>query len=252
MMRLGTAWMIRIALASAALVGCGDDGSSAGGTGGENQGGASAGGGEQGGASAGGNGQGGAGGGSGTQSMGDTLYELLTGHFDSTEQASTNPAYYPIDLRTCPIAIPELGARVLHVEQAVIDNGQVGAPYRQRVYVVTDGADPATQAVSAVWEFTSPGPFSGFCDGEGMQATPADLVERAGCRVEVDWKGDHFEGSTPGKECLSDFQGATYATSEVKIYPDRIESWDRGYDASDAQVWGATAGPYVFRRVLGP
>ena len=36
------------------------------------------------------------------------------------------------------------------------------------------------------------------------------------------------------------------ATSEVVVSPGRIESWDRGFDAEGAQVWGAEKGAYVF------
>jgi hypothetical protein len=61
-----------------------------------------------------------------------------------------------------------------------------------------------------------------------------------------------FTGSTVEDRCRSTLRGATYATSEVKVYPDRIESWDRGFDGADEQVWGAVAGPYVFRKVLEP
>lgn len=32
------------------------------------------------------------------------------------------------------------------------------------------------------------------------------------------------------------------------VEPDRIVSWDRGFDESGSQVWGATAGGYVFLR----
>ena len=221
----------------------------AGATGGGAAGGAGGAGG-QGATGGGGGGTGGAGGGgAAAESPADRLYRYLTGHFDSTDQASTDLAFFPIDLLTCPIDIPELGTRVLHVEQSLIENGMVQSPYRQRVYVVTDGADPATTAVSQVWEFNTPGPFAGFCAGTGDKATPADLVERVGCQVELTWLGDHFEGSTPGKECLSDFQGATYATSEVKVSEVLIESWDRGYDDMDQQKWGATKGPYLFDRI---
>ncbi len=43
-------------------------------------------------------------------------------------------------------------------------------------------------------------------------------------------------------------QGASYATSEVTLDEVALESWDRGYDDTDTQVWGATQGPYVFIR----
>lgn len=201
-------------------------------------------------------GSGGSGGSGGTTTMppketaGDKLFRYLTGQFDTKNQAKGDPNnYLPINLQTCPIELPELGTRVLHVEQALIQSGEIQNPYRQRVYVVTDGTDPETQAVSHVWEFNAPTKFTGFCAGTGEKATPADIVERDGCRVELTWMTDHFEGSTPGKECLSDFQGATYATSKVSVFDNRIESWDQGWDANDMQVWGAVKGPYIFDRL---
>ena len=27
-----------------------------------------------------------------------------------------------------------------------------------------------------------------------------------------------------------------------------LTSWDRGFDSNDKQVWGATSGPYVFKK----
>jgi hypothetical protein len=30
-----------------------------------------------------------------------------------------------------------------------------------------------------------------------------------------------------------------------------LESWDRGFDAGGEQVWGATAGGYVFEKLDG-
>jgi hypothetical protein len=41
-------------------------------------------------------------------------------------------------------------------------------------------------------------------------------------------------------------RGATYATSEVVINKQMLESWDRGWDASGKQMWGATKSGYQF------
>ena len=49
----------------------------------------------------------------------------------------------------------------------------------------------------------------------------------------------HFFGTTKDKECKSLLFGASYATSEVEIFQDKILSWDRGYDSDDIQVWGS-------------
>jgi len=58
-----------------------------------------------------------------------------------------------------------------------------------------------------------------------------------------------FEGSTVGKGCASELRGASYATSEVRITPEQLLSWDRGFDAQGKQVWGATKGGYVFKKI---
>ena len=55
-----------------------------------------------------------------------------------------------------------------------------------------------------------------------------------------------YSGSTRNKSCGSTLEGATYASSKVKISKDRIVSWDQGFDANGVQVWGATKEGYVF------
>ena len=62
------------------------------------------------------------------------LSEQLTGHFDSSDQANSNSAYYAVSLQSCPVDAPELGTDVLYVEQALVDN--LADPYRQRLYVL--------------------------------------------------------------------------------------------------------------------
>ncbi|MGB0932242.1 MAG: CpcT/CpeT family chromophore lyase, partial [Chitinophagales bacterium] len=54
---------------------------------------------------------------------------------------------------------------------------------------------------------------------------------------------------TKEKECGSTLRGATYATSKVNIYKDRLESWDQGFNDQDSQVWGAVKGPYIFDKM---
>jgi hypothetical protein len=79
---------------------------------------------------------------------------------------------------------------------------------------------------------------------------PDSLLLREGCTVALERAPDGaFVGGTVGTGCRSSLRGAAYATSEVRIDPDGIESWDRGFDPHGNQVWGATAGPYVFRRM---
>jgi len=48
--------------------------------------------------------------------------------------------------------------------------------------------------------------------------------------------------------CATDYNGASYATAQVTLSDDQLTSWDQGWNDDDEQVWGATAGPYVFDR----
>ncbi|MBM4280376.1 MAG: hypothetical protein FJ137_06310 [Deltaproteobacteria bacterium] len=174
---------------------------------------------------------------------------LLTGRFDSSAQAARDSRYFPVQLRACAVDTPALGEHVLYVEQAMLSAAD--QPYRQRVYAIAQRDDGAV--VSTVYELVQPERFVGFCDlgatdQAGIMPVVEDVAVLPGCAVILTATDDGFTGSTDGRACLNDYQGATYATSEVALTDASIESWDRGYDAADAQVWGATAGAYRFDR----
>ena len=174
----------------------------------------------------------------------DKLGAWLSGSFDSSAQASSDPAYFDISLEVCPAEAPELGTRVLYVEQAV--TGRESEPYRQRLYVLSTQDE---RFVSSVYELDAPEAAIGTCgQGEPARFGAEEVSLRDGCAVYLEWREDHFVGGTEGTDCASTLQGASYATSQVELYDDRVESWDRGYDTLGAQVWGAVAGPYRFGR----
>ena len=172
-------------------------------------------------------------------------FRWLLGRFDSRTQSLTNPQYFAIEVQACRVSAPTLGARVLYLEQS-----RVGmAPYRQRVYVVEAEGTTGNGAVSRVFELNDPMRFVGLCaDPSGTTFSADDVIERAGCAVHLTWQNDRFNGATTGRECESTLMGASYATSEVELRANGFTSWDRGFDVSGRQVWGATAGPYQFSR----
>ena len=127
--------------------------------------------------------------------------------------------------------------------------------YRQRIYRLT--VEPDGRIGSEVYGL--PGnplvytvPWRG--DGSLGGLHPDLLVPRPGCRVifeRVD--GNTFTGGIDGTGCPSSLVGATYLTSDVTLRSDRILIWDRGYDTRGEQVWGSTAGPYIYKRTsIGP
>ena len=169
----------------------------------------------------------------------------LAGRFDSADQADSNPSYYAVSLIACEVDAPELGEHVLYIEQALVD--QLDSPYRQRLYVLSEEDEGLVR--SSIYELNREKKAVGLCDEEELRSFLAeDVVEREGCDVLLEFDGQDYAGSTGLESCPSDLNGATWATSEVFLGPDRIESWDRGWDAEGQQIWGATDGAYVFLR----
>ncbi len=183
----------------------------------------------------------------------DRLAAWLEGDYDSADHEARDYSYYAISLRMCAIDLPELGERLLYVEQALMDD--TSAPYRQRLYRVVPRDD--TTAVSEVWQATDDATddaLVGLCDApSAFDFDATDFEERDGCGVVMTWDDSAFVGGTNEDDCLSDLNGATYATAEVTLAPDMLTSWDRGFDAGDEQVWGAVDGAYEFvRRSAAP
>ena len=178
----------------------------------------------------------------------EELASWMTGAFDSSAQAQADPENYrDIRLHMTRIWPGRTDGAWLYVEQAVAATQD--KPYRQRVYHVSGLPDGSFRSEV----FTIDGDPLRFAGGFREPAKLAalserNLVPRAGCAIALHRATDTeaYEGSTTGKDCPSELRGASYATSIVTVRPDTLRSWDRGFDQHDAQVWGATKGPYVF------
>lgn len=176
----------------------------------------------------------------------ERLKDWMTGTFDSSAQAGANPAYYGVQLQMCPVQAPELGEHILYVEQAMMSD--LSSPYRQRLYRLTQNAEG--EYVSEIYALMGPQALVGLCnqDSGNKVFEPSDYELKDGCEVYLENAGNHFVGGTRGTGCKSLINGASYATSEVSVFENSIESWDRGFTNQNNQVWGATDGAYVFVR----
>jgi len=177
---------------------------------------------------------------------------LLAGSYTSAAQASADPEFFEVHLHMARIWTGRSDGEWLYVEQAM--STALDKPYRQRIYQVTDEGDGSV--TSAVFELPNAAERIGaWRTPELFDAdAPERLVARDGCAIRLVRDGQGWRGSTNGKDCLSSLRGASYATSEVVLRQERLgtqletrlETWDRGFDANDQQVWGAKKGPYVF------
>jgi hypothetical protein len=176
----------------------------------------------------------------------DKLFGWMTGSFSSEKQSREHPAYFHVVLHMSPLWQERKDERWLYVEQAMASKPE--RPYRQRVYRLMLDANGGL--ISRV--YTLPGDaltYAGAWEKPELLAKlkPEDLTEREGCSIVLKAESpDKFTGSTVGKSCGSDLNGASYATSKVEITASRLDSWDQGFDEAGEQVWGAREGPYLF------
>jgi hypothetical protein len=174
-----------------------------------------------------------------------TVGKMMQGKFSSEKQSNADSAFFDIRLSIIPIWDERTDAIWMYVEQAV--SSKIDKPYRQRIYKLTQLSDGSFE--SAVFTMKDPLRFAGKVELlKGLN--PDSLELREGCSVFLKKSGKKsYEGGTGNKTCPSDMRGAAYASSIVTLNTKMLLSWDRGFDRSDKQVWGAEKGGYKFLRV---
>ncbi len=178
--------------------------------------------------------------------LAEELYTLMQGSFNSEAQAKQDSTYFNISLHMYPIW-KEKGYW-LYVEQAL--NARQDKPYRQRIYEVKQLNDSVVS--STIYTLPNDSLYIGkWKDPDFFNSIPIDSLQlRKGCDVYLSkTKNNTFTGATKPESCQSSLRGASYATSEVTVYKDKIISWDRGFDSEGKQVWGATKQGYIFLKI---
>jgi hypothetical protein len=174
------------------------------------------------------------------------LFTMMQGSFNSEIQSQIDTTYFNISLHMYPIW-KEKG-NYLYVEQAL--NARQNNPYRQRIYEVTQLNDSVFS--SAIYTIDNDSLWIGkWKTPQAFDTLTMDQVsKKEGCEVLLKRiKSDYFKGETSKNTCESTLYGASYATSEVEIFSDKIISWDRGFDDQGEHVWGAEKGGYIFNKV---
>jgi hypothetical protein len=179
----------------------------------------------------------------------DLLKNYMTGSFTSELQSKNDSDFFDIHLQMKPIWEERKDGFWLYVEQAIVS--ALEKPYRQRIYHVNLLND--TTIISEVFEMKSPMRFAGAYKNAALLSslTTDSLEARAGCGILLHVRSNGtFVGSTKNNDCLSSLRGASYATSEVVIHKQLLVSWDRGWDATGKQVWGAVKSGYQFVKLV--
>ncbi|GAA0747588.1 chromophore lyase CpcT/CpeT [Gaetbulibacter jejuensis] len=176
----------------------------------------------------------------------EELFTIMQGSYNSEAQAKVDSTYFNISLHMYPIWKDK--GNYLYVEQAL--NARQNNPYRQRIYEVTKLNDSVYSSAiytienDSLWigKWKTPQAF----DSLSIQ----QVSKKEGCEVLLKrLDSNHFKGETGEKTCESTLYGASYATSEVEIFQDKIISWDRGFDDKGEHIWGAEKGGYIFNKL---
>lgn len=176
----------------------------------------------------------------------DTLVAWMEGDFSSELHSQKDTAYAHIVMHVRRIWQDSDEGAWFYVEQGLPYSES--KPYRQRVYHIQRVEEGMIE--SAVYAIPQDSLFIGAWKDVSVFETlePSDLMQKIGCEVYLQATGVSYIGGTHGTACRSSMSGATYTTSQVKIYADKIISWDQGFDNTDRQVWGAERGGYWFFR----
>ena len=153
------------------------------------------------------------------------------GSFSSHLQAEADSDYFHIRLHHARIW-PRANGRSVARTWSRRARPRPTEPYRQRVYrlVADEGRchreprlrAPRPAAVVGAWQAEAP-----LADLDTGRARPDGGLHRFLRRQEPTAPSRARRDAA----CLTDWGGATYATSEVTVREHEIVSWDRGYDA---------------------
>ena len=176
----------------------------------------------------------------------EQLAATMEGSYTSAEQATADTSYLEIELEMKRIWGKRKDGAWFYVEQAAASSKD--KPYRQRVYHVRELND-STFTSDILTIKSGEALFGAYKDPVKLDALRSDSLDvLEGCTITLHRRGSVYVGSTQERECPNDRSKATYATSEVSLFSDRMVSWDRGYNTAGEQVWGAEKGGYIFKK----
>lgn len=173
------------------------------------------------------------------------LVNIMQGYYSSEAHSKRDTAYFNISLRMVPIWKSK--GHFLYVEQAMFTKQD--KPYRVRIYKISQREN---DFVSEIYTLKNETNWIGqWKNPETLEAIlESDIELKKGCEVILKRDGfQKFIGSTGIKTCASELRGASYATSKVNVYENKIVSWDQGFDSAGIQVWGAEKSGYEFIKI---
>ncbi len=176
----------------------------------------------------------------------DRYIEWVDGSFSSRKQSIEEPYFSHVVVYQRFIRYDLIKGGWFYIQQGMFED----LPYRQRIYHIYQLND--TTIVSKSYRIKNLESIDKIDSPYFMEnlnnLTLDDIDYMYGCDSYIYMGVDgYFYGSLANKKCPGTYAGATHTTSDFRVYPDMIVSWERGWNG-DIQVWGSSRGYYYFRR----
>lgn len=173
---------------------------------------------------------------------------LLTGVMDTTIQADRNAKAPDVRMITCPIRVAGVQGQAIFLYQEQAMSRDLSKPYRQRFLRIAPSSYSQT-VESLSFRPRTPQRWAGLCDrSQEQRIVQVQELGQPVCSVFLRYTSQGYIGSTPVDGCPANVRGAVRITNRVELNADGMNTWDRGFDATGKQVWGAEGDAYQFRR----
>lgn len=160
-----------------------------------------------------------------SQSQGtvDEYVSWMSGTFDSFEHAQQDPSFWDVVI-SHEVILHDDDTYWIDVDQGLPD----GRIYRERLYKIFENDSTIVTQI--------------------YKRENGKLVHLKGCDLYIYKIGDAYFGRTSNFDCKSSYGGASYLTTSFRVYRQRIESWERGWNSDGRQVWGSGKGYFIFKK----
>lgn len=173
----------------------------------------------------------------------------LIGVMDTSAQAALNSNFVSVQMTTCEVlltsSLEEVDQNSVYLYQEQALSNTLDQPYRQRFLHIVQGRTNQ-EIESRTYKPDNPTDWTGFCQQAQRTIAPDDLGDQV-CTVSLRSSSLGYVGSTSDEGCPVNVRGAVRLTNIVVLHADGMDTWDRGFDENDLQVWGAQAEPYRYR-----
>lgn len=176
----------------------------------------------------------------------DAVAKRLEGTMTTSVQVKDDAPVIKVQMTTCRVKVDRNNDSVfLYQEQGIV--GSLDKPYRQRFLEITTSEEANNIVYSRSYKPDSLEQWTNFCDSENKTVSESSLGKLV-CTVTLKPFLTVYSGTTPPEGCPADVRGAVSITNRIILHQEGMDTWDRGFDESGNQVWGAEDQAYQFRR----